>query len=43
MLVSQYEAMFGCKTRENTSPLEKGDNPEIDQTEKLDTIDAVRG
>ena len=36
-LVSKYEAMFGCKPREYTSPLEKGDHPEIDQTNELDT------
>jgi hypothetical protein len=35
-LVSQFEDMFGCKPREYTSPLEKGDHPEIDQTEELD-------
>jgi hypothetical protein len=29
--------MFGVKPREYTSPLEKGDHPEIDQTEELDT------
>jgi hypothetical protein len=28
--------MFGCKPKEYTSPLEKGDHPEIDNTEKLD-------
>jgi hypothetical protein len=28
--------MFGCKPKEYTSPLEKGDHPEIDQSEELD-------
>jgi hypothetical protein len=35
-IMDQYENMFGCKPREYTSPLEKGDHPEIDQTEELD-------
>jgi hypothetical protein len=35
-LVDQFENMYGCKPREYTSPLEKGDHPEIDQTEELD-------
>jgi hypothetical protein len=33
--MDQFENMFGCKPREYTSPLEKGDHPEIDQTEEL--------
>jgi hypothetical protein len=33
--------MFGVKPRDYTSPLEKGDHPEIDQTEELDT-DAIK-
>jgi hypothetical protein len=28
--------MFGCKPKEYTSPLEKGNHPEIDQSEELD-------
>jgi hypothetical protein len=28
--MDQYENMFGCKPKEYTSPLEKGDHPEID-------------
>jgi hypothetical protein len=35
-LIDQYENMFGCKTCKYTSPSEKGDHPEIDQTEELD-------
>jgi hypothetical protein len=34
--MDQFENMFGCNPRENMSPLEKGDYPEIDQSEKLD-------
>ena len=34
-LMGQFESMFGCKPREYTSPLEKGDHPEIDDTEEL--------
>jgi hypothetical protein len=30
--------MFGCKPKEYTSPLEKGDHPEIDNTEELDEM-----
>jgi hypothetical protein len=29
-MIEQYERMFGTKPREYTSPLEKGDHPEID-------------
>jgi len=36
-MVSQYERMFGSKPRTNiTSPLEKNDHPEIDNSELLD-------
>jgi hypothetical protein len=28
--------MFGCKPREYTSPLEKGDHPEVDTSKLLD-------
>jgi hypothetical protein len=34
--MGQYENMFGCKPREYTSPLEKGDHPEIDCSDELD-------
>jgi hypothetical protein len=33
--------MFGCKPREYTSPLEKGDHPEIDTSEELD-VDGIK-
>jgi hypothetical protein len=35
-IMDQYENMFGCKPKEYTSPLEKGDHPEIDDTHELD-------
>jgi Reverse transcriptase (RNA-dependent DNA polymerase) len=35
-ILDQFENMFGCKPKEYTSPLEKGDHPEIDNTEELD-------
>jgi hypothetical protein len=35
-IMDQFENMFGCKPKEYTSPLEKGDHPEIDNTEELD-------
>jgi hypothetical protein len=34
--VDQYKKMFGSKPREYTSPLEKGDHPEVDTSEELD-------
>jgi Reverse transcriptase (RNA-dependent DNA polymerase) len=34
-IMDQFENMFICKPKEYTSPLEKGDNPEIDDTEEL--------
>jgi hypothetical protein len=34
--MGQYENMFGSKPKEYTSPLEKGDHPEIDDTDILD-------
>jgi hypothetical protein len=34
--MEQFENKFGCKPKEYTSPLEKGDQPEIDDTEELD-------
>jgi hypothetical protein len=35
-MLDQYQNMFGCKPREYTSPLEKGDHPEVDDSEMLD-------
>jgi hypothetical protein len=35
-MIGQYENMFGCKPREYSSPLEKGDHPEVDTSELLD-------
>jgi hypothetical protein len=35
-LMDQYESMYGCKSKDYTSPLEKGDHPEIDTKEELD-------
>jgi hypothetical protein len=34
--MGQYENMFVCKPREYTSPLEKGNHPEVDCSDKLD-------
>jgi hypothetical protein len=34
--MEQFENMFGCKPKEYTSPLEKGDHPELYDTEELD-------
>jgi hypothetical protein len=36
-MILQFENMFGCTPREYTSPLEKGDHPEVDTSEELDT------
>jgi hypothetical protein len=36
-MVEQYERFFGTKPKEYTSPLEKGDHPEIDTSEFLDS------
>jgi hypothetical protein len=36
-LIEQFETMFGTKPKEYTSPLEKGDHPEVDTSEELDT------
>jgi Reverse transcriptase (RNA-dependent DNA polymerase) len=33
-IMDQYENIFGCKPKEYTSPLEKGDHPEIDDTDE---------
>ena len=35
-MVDQYEKMNGSKPKEYTSPLEKGDHPEVDTSDKLD-------
>jgi Reverse transcriptase (RNA-dependent DNA polymerase) len=35
-ILDQFENMFGCKPKEYTYPLKKGDHPEIDNTEELD-------
>ena len=35
-VMDQIENMFGHKPREYTSPLEKGDHPEIETSEELD-------
>jgi hypothetical protein len=35
-IMGKYENMFGCKPREYTSPLEKGDNLEVDCSDELD-------
>jgi hypothetical protein len=34
-MIEQFEKMFGTKPKEYTSPLEKGDHPEIDTSEEL--------
>jgi hypothetical protein len=36
-MIGQFENMFGIKPSEYTSPLEKGDHPEVDTSEELDT------
>jgi hypothetical protein len=35
-IMHQYENMFGSKQKEYTSPLEKGNHPELDTTDELD-------
>jgi hypothetical protein len=35
-IIGQFENIFGCKAREYTSPLEKGDHPKVDTLEELD-------
>jgi hypothetical protein len=35
-ILDQFENMFGCIPMEYTSPLEKGDHSELDNTEELD-------
>jgi hypothetical protein len=34
--MGQYENMFGCKPREYTSTLEKGNHPKVDCSDELD-------
>jgi hypothetical protein len=34
--MDQFDGIFGCKPREYTSPLEKCDHIEFDQTKELD-------
>ena len=35
-MIEQYELLFGSKPKEYTSPLEKGDHPEVNTSEELD-------
>jgi hypothetical protein len=35
-MMDQFKNMYGCKPKEYTSPLEKGDHPEVDTSEELD-------
>jgi hypothetical protein len=35
-IMGQYENIFGCKPREYTSTLEKGNHPEVDCSDELD-------
>ena len=36
-MIDGYKSMFGCKPKTNvTSPLEKGDHPELDDSQLLD-------
>jgi hypothetical protein len=35
-MMDQFKNMYGCKSKEYTSPLEKGDHPEGDTSEDLD-------
>jgi hypothetical protein len=37
--MDQFKNMYGCKPKEYTSPLEKGDHPEVDTSEELDEED----
>jgi Reverse transcriptase (RNA-dependent DNA polymerase) len=38
-IMDQFKNMYGCKPKEYTSPLEKGDHPEVDTLEELDEND----
>jgi Reverse transcriptase (RNA-dependent DNA polymerase) len=35
-LMNEFKDMYGCKKKEYTLPLEKGDHPEIDTSEEFD-------
>jgi hypothetical protein len=35
-MMDQFKNMYDCKPKEYTSPLEKGDHPEVDTSEELD-------
>jgi hypothetical protein len=37
--MDQFKNMYGCKPKEYTSPIEKGDHPEVDTSEELDEED----
>lgn len=38
-ILNNYERLFGCKPKQATSPLVKGDHPELDTTALLETDD----
>jgi Reverse transcriptase (RNA-dependent DNA polymerase) len=40
-LIEQFERMFGMKPKEYTSPLDKGDHPEVDTSNELD-LDGIK-
>jgi hypothetical protein len=40
--MDQHESMYSCKPKEFTSPLEKGDHPDIDTAEELNEEDIKR-
>jgi hypothetical protein len=35
-MMNQFKNMYGCKPKEYTSPLEKGDHSKVDTSEELD-------
>jgi hypothetical protein len=41
-MIGQFENIFGCKPREYTSPLEKGDHPKVDTSQELDAEEIKR-
>jgi hypothetical protein len=41
-IMGQYENMFGCKPREYTSPLEKGNHLEVDCSDEFDEVGIKR-
>ena len=41
-MMESYESMFGEKPRKYSSPLEKGDHPEVDDSEDLSEADASK-